>query len=80
MRPRKSAINTLSRREKQCLLWAARGKGYIEISMIEGIAYGTVKTYLDSARLKLNCATLAAATALAVGRGLLTLEEIEGPL
>ena len=48
--------------------------------MVLGIAYCTVKTNLDSARYKLNCASLAAATALAVGRGILTLEEIEGPL
>ena len=48
--------------------------------MVLGIAYCTVKTNLDSARYKLNCASLASATALAVGRGILTLEEIEGPL
>lgn len=48
--------------------------------MILGIAYGTVKSNLDAARYKLNCTSLAAAAALAVGRGIFTLEEIEGPL
>jgi len=75
--PRRNPVTKLSRRERQCLLWIARGKGYIEVGMIEGIAYATVKCYLDIARYKLNCATLAAATALAVGRGIFTLEEIE---
>lgn len=75
-----SPVFALSKRERQCLLWIARGKTYIEVSMVLGIAYCTVKTNLDSARYKLNCASLAAATALAVGRGILTLEEIEGPL
>jgi DNA-binding CsgD family transcriptional regulator len=68
----------LSPRERECLLWTARGKTYIEISMITGIAYGTVKSNLDAARYKLNCATLAQATATAVALGLLTPDDLAG--
>jgi DNA-binding CsgD family transcriptional regulator len=70
--------NGLSCRERECLLWIARGKTYQETATITGIAYGTVKTYLDKARHKLNCATLPQATALAVARGILTSIDLEG--
>jgi len=60
------------------LLWAARGKTFIEIGAILGIGFGTVKTYLDIARYKLNCATLAQATAVAVARGILTIDDLTG--
>jgi DNA-binding CsgD family transcriptional regulator len=68
---------SLSQRERQCLLWIARGKTYLEVSMILGIRYGTVKSNLDSARYKLNCGTLAGATAIAVAQGILTREDLE---
>jgi DNA-binding CsgD family transcriptional regulator len=67
----------LSPRERECLLWAARGKTYNDIGAILGIAYGTVKTNLDIARYKLNCMTLAHATATAVARGIFTLADLE---
>jgi DNA-binding CsgD family transcriptional regulator len=68
----------LSPRERECLLWAARGKTYADIGVLLGIAYATVKTNLDVARYKLNCATLAQTTAAAVGRGLFTNDDLEG--
>jgi DNA-binding CsgD family transcriptional regulator len=71
-------VNTLSPRERVCLLWIARGKTYTEVSMITGVAYGTVKSHLDAARYKLNCASLPAATAIAVARGLFTLDDLLG--
>src|SRR3984957_20644165 len=43
----------LSKREEQCLLWAARGKPYKEIGEILGLAFGSAKTLLDAARHKL---------------------------
>ena len=67
----------LSRRERECLKWAARGKTYNEIGMILGLSFGTVKSYLDSARFKLNCATLSQATARAVAVGILTQADLE---
>jgi DNA-binding CsgD family transcriptional regulator len=70
--------NDLSPRERECLLWIARGKTYAEAALIIGMSFGSVKTYLDNARYKLNCATLAQATALAVAIGLFTPEDLKG--
>ena len=44
----------LSDREYECLFWIAQGKTYSEIAMIVDLSFGTIKTYLDSARRKLN--------------------------
>jgi len=44
----------LSKREEQCLIWAARGKTYQDISDILNISFGSVKSYLDTARHKLK--------------------------
>ena len=71
-------VNTLSRRERECLLWSARGKTYAEISLITGLALGTVKSYLDMARYKLNCANLPQATAKAVAEGIFTQDDLAG--
>jgi DNA-binding CsgD family transcriptional regulator len=59
----------LSNREEQCLLWAARGKTYQEIATIQGLAFSTVKTHLDTARHKLQCMNLTHAAAVAVATG-----------
>jgi LuxR family transcriptional regulator, quorum-sensing system regulator CinR len=71
-------IRSLSRREHECLKWAARGKTFIEIGVILGIGFGTVKVYLDSTRYKLNCTTLPQATAAAVALGILTTDDLAG--
>ena len=68
---------SLSQRELSCLKWAARGKTYNEIGMILGLSFSTVKSYLDSARYKLNCANLPMATARAVAIGVLTQADLE---
>ena len=56
----------LSKREEQCLLWAARGKTYQEIAEILAISFGSVKTHLDTARHKLHCMNLTHAVAVAI--------------
>ena len=56
----------LSKREEQCLLWAARGKTYQETAEILGISFGSVKTHLDTARHKLHCLNLTHAVAVAI--------------
>jgi LuxR family transcriptional regulator, quorum-sensing system regulator CinR len=66
----------LSPRERECLMWSARGKTYAEIALILGVSFATVKVYLDAARYKLNCATLQQATAAAVALGILTTEDL----
>jgi LuxR family transcriptional regulator, quorum-sensing system regulator BjaR1 len=71
-------VFALTRRERECLLWVARGKTYAETGEIIGLSFGSVKTYLDRSRLKLNCATLAQATAQAVARGIFTHDDLLG--
>jgi DNA-binding CsgD family transcriptional regulator len=68
----------LSRREHECLKWAARGKTYTETGLILKLSFGTVKTYLDTARYKLNCVSLPQATAVAVALGILTSDDLTG--
>ena len=66
----------LSSRQREILLWACRGKTYAEIGLIIGLAPGTIKTYLDQARYKLNVANLPQACAVAVVEGVFTREDI----
>ena len=67
----------LSRREEQCLIWAARGKTYQEIAEILDLTFGSVKTHLDSAKHKLNCMNLTHAAALAVATGVIPAKAIQ---
>ena len=67
----------LSNREEQCLLWAARGKTYQEIAMILGLAFGTVKTHLDTARHKLQCMNLTHAAAVAFATGVFPAQALD---
>jgi DNA-binding CsgD family transcriptional regulator len=69
-------LQRLSRRERETLLWACRGKTYSEIGMILGVSFGTVKQHLDTAKLKLNAANLVQAAALAVAYDVISREEI----
>jgi DNA-binding CsgD family transcriptional regulator len=61
----------LSRREEQCLIWAARGKTYQEVAEILCLSLGSVKTHLDTARHKLHCINLTHAVGVAVATGLI---------
>lgn len=64
----------LSAREHECLSLAAQGKTYRDIGMIIGLSWGTVKTYLDTARYKLNASNLPHAVAKAITLGFITIE------
>ena len=64
------AIN-LTRREEQCLIWAARGKSHQEIAATMGISSSSVKTHLDTARRKLHCINLTHAVGVAVATGVI---------
>jgi len=68
----------LSKREEQCLIWAARGKTYQDISDILNISFGSVKSYLDTARHKLNCANLTHAVGVAVATGVIPAKALQG--
>lgn len=68
----------LSRREEQCLIWAARGKTYQEIGEILDLTFGSVKTHLDSARHKFNCMNLTHTVAVAVATGVIPAKAVRG--
>lgn len=59
----------LSPREKECLLWTARGKTMWEISEILSISHETVKTYLKSSCAKMNVFSKVHAVVKAVNDG-----------
>jgi LuxR family transcriptional regulator, quorum-sensing system regulator CinR len=61
----------LSRREEECLIWAARGKTYHDIARILDLSFASVKTYLDTARHKLSCINLTHAVAVALATGVI---------
>ncbi|CCG07301.1 LuxR family transcriptional regulator [Pararhodospirillum photometricum] len=61
----------LSERERECLLWAARGCQVGEVADCLGVADRTVEHHLGSARRRLAARTTAQAVARAMGLGLL---------
>jgi DNA-binding CsgD family transcriptional regulator len=69
--------HSLSPRQRECLLWVARGKTYSETAQILGVSFGTVKTNLDAVRYKLDCALLPQATAHAIALGILSVDELQ---
>jgi DNA-binding CsgD family transcriptional regulator len=68
----------LSRREEQCLIWAARGKTYQEIGEILELSYGSVKSHLDTARHKLHCLNLTHAVGVALATGVIPPQALRG--
>jgi LuxR family quorum-sensing system transcriptional regulator CciR len=66
----------LSKREEQCLIWAARGKTYHDIAAILNLSFASVKTYLDTARHKLSCINLTHAVAVAIATGVISAKAV----
>lgn len=60
----------LSPREAMCVMWAAKGKSAPETATLTGINARTVQHYLDSARRKLEAATVPQLVAIAKDHGL----------
>ncbi len=56
---------TLSPRELETLHWTALGKDYKDIAIILNVSEHTVRTYMRTARMKLNCSSMAQAVAKA---------------
>ncbi|WP_235890578.1 helix-turn-helix transcriptional regulator [Martelella alba] len=56
----------LSPREIETLYWISQGKEFREIAKIIGISDHTVRSYMRSARYKLDCATISQAVAKAI--------------
>ena len=69
---------TLSKREEESLTWAARGKTMRETADILNIGYGSVRTHLDVARIKLKCVNVTHAAAVAVAVGLIPAQALKG--
>jgi len=69
----------LSKREEQCLIWAARGKTYDDIAGILNLSFASVKTYLDTARHKLSCINLTHAVAVAIATGVISAKAVRQP-
>lgn len=65
----------LSPRERECLEWASRGKSSADIGMILGLSPRTVDSYLEKACGKLRVRTRVEAVAVAVGSGLITVDD-----
>jgi DNA-binding CsgD family transcriptional regulator len=65
-------VPSLSPREIECLHWTALGKDYKDIALILDISEHTTRDYLKTARFKLGCATLSAATTKAVHLRIIT--------
>lgn len=62
----------LSPREKEMLHWISMGKEVPDIALITSLSEHTVRTYLKSARTKLNASTMAQAVVAADRLGLLS--------
>ncbi|MGM3390059.1 LuxR family transcriptional regulator [Stutzerimonas stutzeri] len=61
---------SLTRRERECLLWASRGKAQEEIAVILGLRPRTVRFHQENAMCKLGARNIAAAVAIATALGL----------
>lgn len=64
---------SLTRREKEVLVWYGRGKTAWEIAQIMTISVRTVEWYAEEARDKLDVSSTRQAVAVALSTGLITL-------
>lgn len=62
----------LSRREQECLSWAAVGKTAFETSIIVGISERTVRHYLETSRKKLDASNITHAVVKAISSNMLS--------
>ncbi|MFC4624039.1 LuxR C-terminal-related transcriptional regulator [Daeguia caeni] len=72
----RSIVSLLTPREIDCLSWAANGKTDAEIAEILNIARWTVVTYLQNAKIKLNCSNRTSAVATALSLGIIEMPEV----
>ncbi|MDT6941453.1 LuxR family transcriptional regulator [Brucella pseudogrignonensis] len=71
-----AVASLLTPREIDCLRWAANGKTDGEIAEILSIARWTVVTYLQNAKIKLNCSNRTSAVATALSLGIIAMPEV----
>ncbi|MFC0245891.1 helix-turn-helix transcriptional regulator [Falsochrobactrum ovis] len=72
-----AVASLLTPREIDCLRWAANGKTDGEIAEILNIARWTVVTYLQNAKIKLNCSNRTSAVATALSLGFIEMPEVQ---
>ncbi|MCQ4266888.1 LuxR family transcriptional regulator [Pseudomonas stutzeri] len=65
-----SRPRSLTGRERECLLWASRGKAQEEIAVILGLRPRTVRFHQENAMCKLGARNIAAAVGMATALGL----------
>jgi LuxR family quorum-sensing system transcriptional regulator SinR len=70
-------IKSLTRRETEVLLWAARGKTYAETATILSVAYSTIHSQMNSIKLKLDAVNVTHAVARGYEIGVLGLHTAE---
>lgn len=63
----------LSQREKECILWAARGKSSMAIGVILGISRNTVDFHIKNVMRKLEVSSRTVAAIRAVNFGIIKL-------
>ena len=66
-----TASRVLTHRERECLLWTARGKSASSISVILGLSENTINFYVKNAMRKLGTTNRVVAVVLAVRAGLI---------
>lgn len=66
-----TASRVLTNRERECLLWTARGKSASSISVILGLSENTINFYVKNAMRKLGTTNRVVAVVLAVRAGLI---------
>ncbi|MGZ9187380.1 MAG: LuxR family transcriptional regulator [Candidatus Binatia bacterium] len=66
-----TAARVLTHRERECLLWTARGKSASTISVILGLSENTINFYVKNAMRKLGTTNRVVAVVLAVRSGLI---------
>jgi DNA-binding CsgD family transcriptional regulator len=76
-KPRSDGTWSLSPRELEVLLWAAKGKTYTETGMILGISHGSVHTHMKTMQLKLNAINVTHAVALGYELGIIAHNTVE---
>ncbi|MER9927352.1 LuxR family transcriptional regulator [Mesorhizobium sp. M0048] len=64
-------VHSLSAREKECILWTARGKSSWETGIIVGISVNTVNFHLKNVMRKFNAPSRTAAAIKAMGLGII---------
>ncbi|QKC92387.1 LuxR family transcriptional regulator [Mesorhizobium sp. NZP2234] len=75
-RPPIEEIPNLSTRERECILWTARGKSSWEMGKILNISENTVNFHMKNVMRKLGAGSRTVAAIKAVSFGILELEEV----